>query len=591
MKKRSFIIILFLVSIIVGVINLTSILSIKKTVEGNGDVFLPIQSETTFSDELILYATYSKKIYKNFSPVNDFYFEKYQNENFPAPMLSHYFHAPLFFVSEDVTDVFLLGSFIFSVIFFFLFYFLGKILFKDDLWSIFFASLASLAIMLVKGFVFSLVYNSFTVLSLFIPFLNNNYINDRMFAFPDPSLTLPFYLGAVISIILFIQETSSKKAVVTGFLAGFLFYIYTFYAAFICTIVCLYSLFCFIKKDKQKIKHCLILLATVFIVSIPYIWGIYSFFQFEHAQEISQRIGMDHGRFFRTLVWKQYLTYIIFFIVNYFVFKKEYYKKYIFYNISFLAMVICHNVQLILGFVPHPDHWYRTFSPILFFNAFDILYHVVAREKRIKLIFRFVVGLLILLLFCSRIVHIIFPPDSLEKVVKNYSFDKEVYSSYEWIGDNEYKLISPAYLTSYYTLVYTSSVPYLATTFGSLASNWELEQRLIEVLKLFNVENTRVSDMLNDKETLIHLSASYYKDQSFNFSLTTRDFSMDKDKKNSIMDRYEKLDIDWSDYDGYYVYFGPFEKEIIRDYEFDNDVFDLVYENKKVNIYKINSGG
>jgi len=60
-----------------------------------------------------------------------------------------------------------------------------------------------------------------------------------------------------------------------------------------------------------------------------------------------------------------------------------------------------------------------------------------------------------------------------------------------------------------------------------------------------------------------------------------------QEKITELLERYNKLDIAWANFKGNYVYFGPYERVFIEEYNFSADQFELIFNNNQVKIYLI----
>lgn len=621
MSKKVFIAILLLLALLAGFFNLMPHLLIKNQIEQSGDVYLPIQP-VAMTDEALWYIPLAKKISENFLPVNDFYFEQYEHAPSPIPLLPNYIYSSLFLFSKNVTITYLISIFIFPIILFFLFYFLSWTLFKNRTWALFLTCIGILATVLIRNItriieVISVgsikfitgnsenipnIFNHLTsIIKHFIPIVSGPFTNYNLTAITDPLLTFLLYLPALAFLIIFIFKPTFKRAWFAGVFIGLLFYAYLFYVTFLSVIVGLFLIYNLIQFDKKIVIKILLLIGVICLISIPYLINIYDFYQLGQAEEISQRIGVEHGYNFRTIVWKEYVLYTVLLLINYLVFRKKDKPRFVFYSLALLAMFICYNLQVITGFMPHPDHWARTFNPLIFIIILDFIRQLIYSWKNIneKLIGKVLI-LLIFLMFFSGMVNVIKFFYPVESSINIFSFDKELYNSYKWIDSQSDPsvYISPSFITSYNFSIYSSKRAYLAPANFSSASNWELEQRFLEVTKLFGVSNEELKEILSNQDEKyesysslnrnigFNLYSNYFQDQSFNWSFVNPPRRLPNEKIKELLNRYDKLEIKWEDFSGYYVYYGPFEEDVLT-YSFNDEIFKSVYYSNKVNIYLI----
>ena len=168
------------------------------------------------------------------------------------------------------------------------------------------------------------------------------------------------------------------------------------------------------------------------------------------------------------------------------------------------------------------------------------------------------------------------------------------------------KIISPSYVTSIYLMAYTSARPFLPRAHLSLASNFELEERLLIARKLFNVPSDLFRQQLEGKAPQNCFDAGCFPDMSINLNKTQFQLYGDGFKKtfaeyfdgktglpmgkiDELTERYNSTSIGViSNMPSDYVYFGPWERQLGSRINLAADKnLSLVYRNSLVEIYKI----
>lgn len=618
---KAFCTLLILLGLLAGLVNVFPYLLIKGEVERQGNLYLPIQADSMFSDEALWYMPISKKIIENYGAISDFFFKQYEKIPAPIPSFPNYIYAPLFLFSRNVSQIFLAGIFFFSVVLFFAYYLLGKIFFLSRTQALFFASLTGIACYPIRNFssfLISLVDSTITfatsgnfayitgdilgflsTIKVFVlPISSTLPINLSTISLTDPLITYLIYIPAIAGLLHFFLKPNKRSAVISGILIGLLFHSYLYYAIVLSVVVFLYLIYAFSRRQREELNKILILSGIILFFLLIYAASLYKFYQLPQAHEIARRIGSEHGFGFRWIVWREYVVYVVFFVLNWLVFKNTQPKKYLFYSFVFVSMFICYNLQMIFGFMPHPDHWARTFSPLLYIFFFDLVlsWLYFNRTAKRKFVLDAAVLVFIILFFFTAAANFTrfrnLGKDDTAFNINQFTFDKDIYKSYQWADHHPGKYISPSFLTTYYLILYTQASPHLASAANSMASNHELEQRFLETLKVWNVPYSRLQEILTDRtlnsDISLNLYINYYSDQSFNYSLVEGSGrGIPAQKVEELLQRYEKIEIDPNDYKGYYLYDGPFERKLFGDFLPGEITLEKMYSNDKVVIYKI----
>lgn len=514
----------------------------------------------------------------------------------------------------NINVSFILAELIFPATIFIFAYALGVYFIKNKMWALlfsFFWTLTPLSMHLPKAF--SNLDNFLNIIvKNFYPFVNTNL--DKLFLdrIDDPFLTYPFLIIALISIFFFWEKPKKTTAIFMGCAVGLLAYVYFHYWVYLTIVlglIFLWNVFIDCKKNKQRFKKGIIMVSIFILVVSPYLYNYYKFNSLESSSDYVNRIGIEQGRFFRLFepfsIAFDYIFYIILSVLIYFIlFKKDNKERAILYWIFIIGMFLVWNIQLVTGFVPVPDHWSKAISPVILIILFDILYNLFKnfKQRRVSLIIIILISLLITKKTVNAI-HFMVPE---EKFVSSgtseftYSFDNNMMGSWNWVNlelPNEPKIVSDSFLTSFYTLSYTSARSYLMTWCNSLASNEEIASRFLLTNKIFDVDPNTVSDRLkggiflkegdrhtafNEFKSAQHAFGNYFKKED------TSDFRYVSEYyfKKMIKD-YKEINI----LDGYnesgYIYYGPWERQF-SSIDFNaNSGLELSFKNSSVEIYKI----
>ena len=627
--KNKFTWLLLALALLIGVLYVAPELLIWNKLASLNKPFVLIQL-THHGDEA--YGTISRfrEIYDGHFPPGDLYLDA----NAPTPF-GPFQITPLLMAGfialfgGNINISYLAATFVLSPIIFLLFYWLGKIITKNRLYAVFFALLGVLTPMfraLPAAFEsVALFFNN--VGNYFIPIVRTPLAKLSLGRTEDPLLTYLAFLPTIAVLLIFWQKPSKKTGALAGTLIGLVFYVYFHYWVFLTMVVGLIGIFAVfqIKKNFQFFKSVLFLFLALAIVTTPYWINFFSFQNSPTAEEVTKRIGVETSRSLGFIGGNPPIFHYIFYgllaVLVYFVFYKRDQKNTAkLYWIFIIAMFMIWSVQVITGFVPSPDHWFRPIGAFVFIILSHALYELFKKAN-----YKIVAILLIVsssLLIAKKVINaLVFvnPPQQFiaEHAFESRAFNPSIAESWGWINKNlshEPKIISPSFITSFYLNAQTSARPYFVGGFNTAASNAFLEKRFLTTYKLFKVKSEflrraleidyskdmrspeKYSDSpyadnhvyLNTAEIIPHLYVGYYYNDPSRFprSKTTYRF-VSKEKADELIAAYPKVSASWKDIEADYVYYGPWEKQITQINLKNNPDLELMFKNKEVEIYKI----
>lgn len=600
-------------------------LLIWKKLNDLGRPYVAIQL-THHGDEA--YGTISRfrEIYDGHFPPGDLYLDPGAATPFgPFQIMPLLMAGFIYLFGGNINAAYIFATFILSPILFLIFYWLGKVITGDKIWGLFFGILGIMT-PIFKSLPaifqsFELFLNNFV--KYFVPLIQTPLAKLPLGRTEDPLLTYLVFLPAIAALLIFWQKPNWRTGAVSGFLIGMLFYIYFHYWVFLVIIAGVifgYSLLK-IKSDPAKFKSALALICSLGITTIPYWINFFIFQNSPTAKEVTARIGVETSRspFFiagEPAIF-HYIFYALLAAAVYFIFFKRNLKNTaILYWIFIAAMFIVWSVQVITGFVPSPDHWFR---PISAFVAVILLHSAYEIFKKYN--YKTVAAILIIgsiLLISKKIVNaLVFVDPPREFIEENYfesrAFSPGIVDSWKWINQNlphEPRIISPSFITSLYLNAQTSARPYFAGGFNTAAPNTTLEERFLKTYKLFNVSpeflqqtlETDYKDMvcvgecinqdphrhLNLKEIVSHLYVGYYvNDRPFFPRSESKYRFISKGKADELISSYPNVSVNWKGIEADYVYYGPWEKQITQINLSKDRSLELLYKNSDVEIYKI----
>ncbi|MEK7078197.1 MAG: hypothetical protein AAB911_01375 [Patescibacteria group bacterium] len=583
--------------------------------ESNADFLL--MQQNVYRDEFFQYMPRAREVYDGHFPPGGIY----ANDNNPTPLnpitpLLFSFFIKLF--RGDINIAYLSAQFLFAIIFFILFYYLGTIFLRSKIPSLFFSLVGTLTQIPQMLVGYSYIDDDYLgmIIKKFIPLVRTPISKMYFSRIDDPMLTLGFLILAILTTYLFWIKPTKINAIFAGLSIGLLAYVYLHYWLFMMVfigLVFIYSLYNRTAND-YKFKPVFLLCSTIFLVLIPYIVNYLRFNFSGYSSDYSLRLGKEIGRFLVndyitnfSMGWTILVNYLFYFItliaVYLFYFKKQadLIKKGVFFIGLIVTSFLVWYTPMITGFGFALFHFNKPISLVYFIIISSLLYDLFRTFFPTKSMFKSGIILFVVILSVSLVTkHIVnlsgflYPP---KDQIISYVFPGDIISSWKWVESNlsaESTVISDSLVTSLYLGSYTSSRPYLATGFLSTLSSSELERRFLIVNKLFDVPKEMLALRF---KAIIPYDCSQekcYKDTGINFDksmwyLTAAgrsEFVFNKNLKESI-DNYNNLVLNWENFNSGLVYLGPLEKQFSNPNFSAEKNLRLIYKNPSVEIYKI----
>lgn len=626
LTKNKFFLLVLASAILVGILYSAPQVLIWNKLKSLDKPYLAMQY-TTFNDEVKGEIAKAREIFDGHFPPSELSFAP-RGITF-TPFIPYLLFGFLIFAANgSINLAFILANFIFASLIFAAVYLLGKIVIGNRWWALFLAFFGTLTPFLL--FYFNLYHQNFwdkflnDIAKNFFPLVNTPLTTLSLSRINSPLITFIFYLPALASVFLFWQKPKTWTAILAGLAVGLTPYVYFHYGIFLYITIGLLAVYSFWKRKKNpaRFKSILVLLGVVGLFVIPYAISYLSFSNLASFDDYIHRMGIEEGRHFQTLVFRDYIVYLLFAVIIYLTIYKKDKNKAVLYFLFFLAMIVSWNIQLITGSVPESNHWWYVFGPIIFIASADIIYNLLRNPNSKRTIA--ILLLLSSLLIAKKIINagVFINPD--EKFLTKYTFNQEVIDSWNWINVNlgrDARIISDSLLTTLYLNIYTSARPYVPNWLNTLESNKKVENRFLVANKVFGVSAATLEKRLrlgssgtcenlarqfnldlkecDDPNTFYNLpdAAFHLYGRYFRYGPNKEYSSVAKDSKpfppateskiRELLDRFDKTKTSWIDIDADFVYYGPWEKQFSRpDLKRDNGLI-LVYENPSVEIYQI----
>lgn len=406
-----------------------------------------------------------------------------------------------------------------------------------------------------------------------------------------PQATYLFYVIALYFILRAIKMKNWLTIIFAGTSFGILFYTY-FYDWTYLTAGLFIMFLLFIFQNKYAEAKVIVMFFLIGFATAGLYWSnFFELYKLPQFGDIVSRMGNEVSHQFRFwTVWKSYLRIIVLSLLLWvFARKKEDLASN--YLISFLsAYFIAVNVQVIFGFNPQPDHWYRELFLIIALS-FILILRLFLQKYAFRIKFRkplracFGVFLVLFLGLQLRAQYLF----SLANA-KQYTYSAENAKSYDWLNKNTQKNAVIGSLDAGINnqiLLFTHNKTFLPSGFISLAPTEEIWERTMILAKAFGIDSESFGKLISRNH--YYLFTDKYRNNEFDAYFVGGDRVVPADIYNNKLGQYSKLELDrvFKKYKLDYLYYMP-EKSSQGD-DPKNILLDArkVYEQDGVIIYKL----
>ncbi|OGF66325.1 hypothetical protein A3I27_02480 [Candidatus Giovannonibacteria bacterium RIFCSPLOWO2_02_FULL_43_11b] len=396
--------------------------------------------------------------------------------------------------------------------------------------------------------------------------------------FEFPAVTFPFFILALYFLWRALEEGKRKFILAAGASFGLLFYTYLYdWATFLVSLVILFSLL--LLNRKVEAKTVALILAIGFLVSIPYWLNFFALHSLAHYADIANRIGIEISHSFRWgSVWKSYLRDVILTSILFLILGKKNFTLFAYLASFLLSYFIVVNAQVILGFNPQPDHWYRVQLFPVALSLLIIAVHLI----KIKLPKGYAAAFIIFFLAGHGYMQYAFSRDNPYKIEKSYA------ESYAWLNKNTdsgsvVASISPDTITN--IALYTHNKSLLPNGGNTTASNNEIWVRYMYVSKLFGFSEKDFTEFIESNRNYVF--QDYFTEKSHDSSFRAKSDEMPQELLKARKEEYDTLlqTAGSAPFRVDYLYFGPREKELSGINP--AAIYRKVYDKDDIQIYEI----
>lgn len=480
-------------------------------------------------------------------------------------------------------NLYILVDFIFPPLVFLAFYYLAKLITKNELISVL-APLVLIGKEPAQSFFFKfgvsvLKYRQFDYFSDYLNSLNRPLGFAR---FDSPQFS---FLILTLGLIFYLKATRSKQLIgylFAGFLFGLQWYIYSYYAVFLTMILGSSFVFFLFQKEWRHLKFLTASILVAMITSAYYWWNYFQFTRLSQTMDFFYRAGRVDGRWFDfSSIWLALFFLVILKVKPGFTFLLS------LISAAFLSL----NFQLISGFSVQHFHWQSVIvAPVLILASVYLL-----SLLKINFYVKPAILLVVILTFGIFLRNWLIAKNTSGAYFRNPDLEQ----AYAWINQNlepEVVIMTPSIESNFWLIMKTKAYVFNPHGLHSLAPTAELIDRVVLTFNRFGINSDYFEQFLSFRSTpgiQPHTSESldlsgydYIFDSLSSFHSDQAKVSIDKAKagfetNNLAWEKIEKR------YRLDYVFFGPSERRISNQDFADDENLIKVFDNLTVQIYQV----
>ncbi len=339
--------------------------------------------------------------------------------------------------------------------------------------------------------------------------------------FEYPKLTFLFSVPALYGMLRAIRhddEDERWSTWLSGICLGLMFYTYLYDWVYFFIALSLIAVMLACAGRRHACLRLSRIAGIGFIISLPYWYNFALLHQLPQYPEIASRIGLETGRYFRWVSVKtSYLRIAALVgVLAYLLPKRE--RILVFYLSGLLlAYIAAVNIQIITGFNPHPDHWYRiSFLPIAL-AMLAVGYWTASRFVSPRILafgaaLAFIAtGLIFTRSLASQYYY-------SKQNAQYYVIDQPYAAAYAWLTQHaatRSSVASISYDTSNELTLYTPQRTFLLNGLHTTAGDKKIWERFMETSTLFNVSDEEFSALMKNKNLIFYLFLNEYGDNTF----------------------------------------------------------------------------
>lgn len=361
-----------------------------------------------------------------------------------------------------------------------------------------------------------------------------------------PKTTFLFYALAMYGALRAIRRNERWSAVLAGVSFGLMFYTYLYDWVYFLVGISLTGAVLALTKQYRACRRLAQIAGIGFIISLPYWYNMFLLRQLPHYGELEARIGIETGWAFRwATVWKGYARVVLLAMLTAAAVPRTE-RSTLWHILGLLAAFVgVVNLQVVLGFNPHPDHWYRiSFLPI----AMAMLAAGFWAGKRWVsprvLAYGGAVALACVALLFGR--SLVSQYQYSMRDGHAYALDPAYAASYAWLSREAPKNATVAalnFMTNNELGLHTPQKTYVLNAVHTTVSDEEIWRRYARVNAAMGVLPEHFAKLIQGDPVLFHLTHNTYRDNSFDSSFR---YTEGQSVRRLPEERYKRLVIQYA---------------------------------------------
>ena len=382
--------------------------------------------------------------------------------------------------------------------------------------------------------------------------------------FEYPLVTFPFFAAALYLIARVLKRNERGMYLIAGVAVGFLFYTYLYDWVYVFTGLFILAAFLFFMRDRQGIIKILKIIAVAGIASLPYWLNFFAIRASASFGDLMLRIGAEFSHRFRfDIVWPSYIRAITLAGLVWLSNRKKQPKMVAYVSAFALPILFLLNIQVLTGFVPHPDHWHRTTFLMLAVAVFAIVLPFVARFKVKKILVVVLVAFLTGYLFgyAFGIQYLRAPI-----VAKAATINRDYEEVYQWFLREQPKsiVLSLSSVTNNELILRSGVWTFLPNGFNTIVSNTEIIERAKISAAIYRLTEIAFINFLETNNQYLFVDV-YRVDKTFNSYFKVVERKISPDILNNLVVDYNNYSPDSGQskfLKPNFVIFGPRERNL-----------------------------
>jgi len=497
----------FIVSLLIGIVYASFHFFMIREAANHAATYMPVIVEGGFDEGY--YALRAAEAFDGRLLVGDINLAEHADSPAFLPILNPLVMATLGRLTGSIENAFMFSDLAFIFIIAILVYFIGFELTGRRMVPVVFTTI----------FMFAPKLGMFPSSGV-IPFLED--ARELYFSrFEYPNVTFMFFAAALYFLIRAIKREEQLATYIAGIFAGSLFYTYLYDWLYVYTLLGLLVVCFAVAGRSASAKRVLWIGFIGLLASIPYWVNFFRLTALPSYADIVERIGVERGHLFRfEIVWFSYVRALALIALLWCMGSIRKQKDtLIFMAAALLPILFLLNIQVITGFVPHPDHFHRTqfFASAL---AFMVIFLALVRAWR-QTVFEIPertqkIAAAVVIVFCLGFGVV--NNRALSATNAHFYYADPGYAyAYAWLKGATTRgavIASISSRTNNEIILYTAGSLFVPNGLHTIASTEEIWTRMMHASKKFNLSPEEFKTAVENQT--LYLFTDAYRNAGFN---------------------------------------------------------------------------